>query len=130
MNSLMVFIGVIFGVQGASTTLNKVANSLALNVAKKLPQKALTKGVIYPIVKKVAAAIGVRMTKQIFADTIASAIPVIGSAVSGGLTYAMFKPRSMKLRSNLMSYNLCDPDFYRNHDRYMDSDYKDATGEQ
>lgn len=57
MNMVLVFIGVMFGVQGAATTLQKFANTLAKHVAKKLAQKALTKGTIYPIVKKVATSI-------------------------------------------------------------------------
>lgn len=113
MNFLLIFIGVMFGVQGAATTLNKVANTLAEHIAKKMAQKALTKGTIYPIVKKIATKVGIRMTKQIFADTVASAIPIAGSILSGGLTFAMFKPSCMKLRKNLMGYNLCDPNFYR-----------------
>ena len=113
MNMLMVFLGVMFGVQGAASTLNKVANTLAAHVAKKLSQQALTKGTVYPIVKQIAAKIGIRMTKQIFADSVASAIPVMGSILSGGLTYAMFRPCCMKLRKNLMGYNLCNPEFYR-----------------
>ncbi|ALC04813.1 hypothetical protein CDES_01730 [Corynebacterium deserti GIMN1.010] len=36
-------------------------------VAKKLPQRALPQGTIYPIVKKVAAILGARMTTLIFA---------------------------------------------------------------
>ena len=68
---------------------------------------------VYPIVKQIATTIGIHMTKQVFADTVASAIPVIGSVASGGLTWAMFKPNCIKLQKNLMTYNLCDPDFYR-----------------
>lgn len=113
MNFVMVFLGVMFGVQGAASTLNKLANTIAEHVAKKLAQQALTKGTIYPIMKQIATKIGIRMTKQIFADTVASAIPIVGSLASGGLTYAMFRPGCMKLRRNLMSYNLCDPDYYR-----------------
>lgn len=113
MNFLLLFIGVMFGVQGASSTLMKFANTLAKHVAKKLAQKALTKGTIYPIVKKIALKVGIRMTKQIFADSVASFIPIAGGVLSGGLTFAMFKPCCMKLRKNLMSYNLCDPDYYK-----------------
>lgn len=39
-------------------------------------------------------------------------IPVFGGALSGGLTYAMFKPCRLKPRKNFMSYNLCNPDYY------------------
>ena len=113
MNLLLIFLGVMFGTQGAASTLNKVANTLAAHVAKKLSQQPLAKGTIFPIVKQVATKIGIRMTKQIFADTVASAIPVIGSLMSGGLTYVMFRPCCMKLRRILMHYNLCDPDYYK-----------------
>jgi len=114
MNFLLLFMGVMFGIHGAASILRKFADVLAKHVAKKLAQKTLTKGTIYPVVKKVALNVGIRMTKQIFADSVASAIPVIGGVLSGGLTYAMFKPGCMKLRKNLMSYNLSDPEYYKN----------------
>ena len=113
MDFLMVFLGVMFGVQGASTALNKLADTIAKHIAKKLAQRALTKGTIYPFVKQIATKIGVHMTKQVFADTLTSAIPVLGSLASGGLTWVMFKPYCIKLQKNLMTYNLCDPDYYR-----------------
>lgn len=123
MNYVMLFVGVMFGVQGATSALQKFANTLAKHISKKLAQKALTKGAIYPIVKKVAANVGIRMTKQIFADGVASAVPLLGGALSGGLTYFMFKPGCMKLRKNLMSYNLCNPDYYRT----VDAEFVDIT---
>lgn len=49
---VLVFIGVMFGVQGAASTLRKFADVFAKQVSKKLAQQALTKGTIYPIVKK------------------------------------------------------------------------------
>ena len=112
MNTVLLFLGVMFGVQGAATTLRRFADVLARNVAKKLAQKALTKGTVYPIIKKVATSVGLRMTKQIFADSVASMVPIAGGVLSGGLTFAMFRPCCMKLRKNLRMYNLSDPDFY------------------
>jgi hypothetical protein len=125
MHYILIFVGVMFGVQGAANVLQKFANILETRISKKLAQEALTKGAIYPIVKKVATNVGIRMTKQIFADGVASAVPVLGGALSGGLTYAMFKPGCMKLRKNLMSYNLCDPDYYRT----VDAEFVDVTEE-
>ena len=112
-NQTLVFIGVMFGVQGASSCLNAIANALAKQVSKKLANKALTKGTVYPIVKKTATQVGYRMTKQVFADTVASAIPIAGAVISGGLTLAMFHPGCMKLRGNLMKYNLSNPEYYK-----------------
>lgn len=120
MSQVLVFVGVMFGVQGAATALQKFADAFAKHIAKNLAKKALTKTFYYPIIKKVATKVGVHMTKQIFADTVASAIPVIGGVLSGGLTYVMFKPNCLKLRKNLMSYNLCDPDYYRTFDADFD----------
>lgn len=72
---LILFVGVMFGVQMAQGGVMRVANLVAANVAKKLPQRALTKGVVYPIVKKVAGHLSVKMTKNIFASGVAKAIP-------------------------------------------------------
>ena len=119
MTYMLAFMGVMFGVQGAASVLKEISNALAKRIAKNLARKSLTKTAIYPIVKKVAINIGLRMTKQIYADSVASLIPVVGGALSGGLTYAMFKPACLKLRKNLMSYNLCDPEYYKN---YIDID--------
>lgn len=112
MNTVLLFIGTMFQVQGATTSLSKLASKMAENVAKNLAKKSLTKGTIYPIVREIAKKVGVRMTKQIFADTIASGIPIAGSLLSGGLTYVCFKPNCMKLRKQLMEFNLCDPGYY------------------
>lgn len=113
MNFILVFLGVMFGVQGAGTALNKLADVMATHVAKNLARKALMKGTIYPIVKQIVGKIGIKLTKQVFADTVASGIPIIGSVLSGGLTYAMFKPCCLKLKKKLMTYKLSDPEFYR-----------------
>lgn len=112
-NEILLFVGVMFGVQEAAKVLMVLADVLTKQVAKKLTQKALTKGTVYPIVKTVAKAIGARMTKQIFADGVASFIPVVSGLLSGGLTYALFKPCCVRLRDVLKTYNLCDPDYYR-----------------
>ncbi len=40
---------------------------IAEQVTKELPKKALTHGVVYPMVKKVAKYLGVKMTTQSFA---------------------------------------------------------------
>lgn len=106
---LILFVGVMFGVQLAQGGVTKVAAMIAANVAKKLPQQALTKGVLYPIVKKVAGYLGVSMTKKLFAGGIAKAIPVIGALFSGGLTLGTFLPMSKRLQRHLASLELTKP---------------------
>lgn len=106
---LILFVGVMFGVQIAQGGVAKVANMIAANVAKKLPQQALTQGLIYPIVKKVAGHLGANMTKKIFANGIAKAIPVVGAVLSGGLTLGTFLPMCKRLQKHLASLELTKP---------------------
>ena len=55
-----VFLGVMFGTQAAINAVRKISERLAKQVAASLPRQALTKGVIYPVVKKVATALGAK----------------------------------------------------------------------
>ncbi|MFJ9564826.1 hypothetical protein ACIRQQ_32920 [Streptomyces fuscichromogenes] len=109
MGVLTLFFGVMFGTQSANAAVGKVAEMMAKQVAKKLPQKALTQGVIYPIVKKVAGYIGVQMTKQTFAKSVSKAIPVVGAAISGGLTFATYLPMAKRLKKHLSESELAKP---------------------
>ncbi|MFJ7177543.1 hypothetical protein ACIQXA_14345 [Streptomyces massasporeus] len=109
MGMLTLFFGVMFGTQSANVAVGKVAEMMAKQVAKKLPQKALTKGVIYPVVKKVAAYIGAEMTKQTFAKSVSKAIPVVGAAISGTLTFATYRPMAKRLKRHLADSELAKP---------------------
>jgi len=107
-NMLILFIGVMFGVNAAQAGVTKTAAMIAQQMAKTLPQKALTKGAIYPVVKKVAQILGVRMTTQIFAKGASKVIPVVGAALSGGLTAATFLPMAKRLQKHLVSLPLAN----------------------
>ncbi|MCY1136656.1 hypothetical protein OWR29_01500 [Actinoplanes sp. Pm04-4] len=107
---LTLFVGVMFGTQSANAAVGKVAAELSKTMARRLPQKALTQGVVYPIVRKVAAYVGVEMTKQTFAKTVSKAIPLVGAVVSGGLTLATFLPMANRLKKHLASLSLTKPD--------------------
>ncbi|MEU5364772.1 hypothetical protein ABZ354_14995 [Streptomyces sp. NPDC005925] len=106
---LTLFFGVMFGTQSANAAVGKVAGMMAEQVAKKLPQQALTKGVIYPIVKRVAGYLGVQMTKQTFAKSVSKAIPLVGAVVSGGLTLATYLPMAKRLKKHLSGLELTKP---------------------
>lgn len=112
MNQMLVFLGVMFGVQGANAAVKKVAETFSQKVAKSLAQKALTKGTIYPIVKKIATQLGFKMSKQIFANGVAKIVPVVGGVVTGGLTYATFKPSCKKLMNSFKELPISDPAYY------------------
>ena len=62
--------------------------------------------------KKVAVALGFRMTKDIFAKGVSKVIPVLGGVASGGLTYLTYKPMAIKLRDHLATLKFADVDFY------------------
>ncbi len=113
-NQLTLFIGVMFGVTAATGAVAKLAGNMAMKFEKSLVNKALTKGTIYPIVKKVATTLGVKMTKEVFAKSIGKVIPVIGGVISGGLTYATFKPSALRLEKHLKKLPTADVEFYKN----------------
>lgn len=102
---LILYCGVMFGVSGSSAAVKVLSSAMAKQVAKKLPQKALTKTIYYPIIKKTAALLGVKMTKDTFAKGVSKAIPVVGGVVSGGLTFATMRPMGRRLASTLSEAN-------------------------
>ena len=109
MNTIIICMGVMYGVAGANTALKSMAKALGLGVEKKLISKALTKGTIYPIVKSVAKWFNVRMTKEIFAGFFKKSIPVVGGLIGGGITYLSFKPCCEKLKNTLKDTLLSNP---------------------
>lgn len=98
---LTLFMGVMLGCSAASKAITSLTKKIAVNVVKKLPQEALTKGLIYPIVKQVAKYIGVKITKDIYAKGIGKVIPLIGGVISGAFTYCAFKPSAERLLTKL-----------------------------
>lgn len=110
LNLITICLGTMYGVAGANGALKSIAKALSTGVEKKLINMALTKGTIYPIVKKTASWFGVRMTKRIFAGAIGKAIPVVGGVVGGGLTFATFKPCCDRLKDSLKETRLANPE--------------------
>lgn len=119
MNTLILCMGVMYGVGGASKALQTMAQALGRGVEKKLLNTALTKGAIYPIVKKTAQWFGVKMTKEVFAGFFKKAIPVVGGLAGGALTYATFKPCCEKLKNALKDTILSNPDAHMNDEEII-----------
>lgn len=109
MNTIIVCMGVMYGVAGANTALKTMAKALGKGVEKKLINTALTKGTIYPIVKATAKWFNVKMTKEIFAGFFKKTIPVVGGMIGGGITYATFKPCCERLKKELRETRLANP---------------------
>ena len=100
-NMLTLLVGIMLGAAAANQAIQKAAEGLAGQVAKRLPRMALTKGVIYPLVKQVAKWIGINLTKGTFARGVAKLVPIFGGLASGALTYAMFHPGAKRLQRTL-----------------------------
>lgn len=124
LNIITIFVGVMFGVKVANGAIIKIAQKAALEVEKKVASRALTKGTIYPIVKKIAQILGVKMTKQVFAKAVGKIVPVIGAGVSGGLTYITFNPSAYKLKSRLESLPLAYSGGYEDINDIIDAEFE------
>ena len=109
MNTLILALGVMFGVAGANNAIKAMAKALGVGVEKQLMKKALTKGTIYPFVKSTAKWFGVKMTKEVFSGFFKKAIPVAGGIIGGGITYFSFKPCCDRLKESLMDTLLSNP---------------------
>ena len=102
MYRLILFLGVMMQVGSLNVSLTKFASQTAkVGVAKAIQKQALTKTAWYTPLKKVLGVIGVKVTKSSFAEAVAKGVPVIGGVVSGGLTYATFKPGAVSLKKYL-----------------------------
>lgn len=111
---LTLFVGVMFGVQAANEGVARVATLVSSQLLRTLPQRALTQGVIYPVVKSVSRYLGVQMSKQIFARTVSKLVPIVGAVVSGGVTLATFLPMCHNLKKHLSSSILAVPQMEQN----------------
>lgn len=98
---LTLFVGVMMGAAAANNAIKNVSKAFAVQVVKRLPQKALTKTVYYPIIKQVAKWIGIKLTKDTFAKGVGKTIPILGGIISGGLTAATFRPSAKLLQKKL-----------------------------
>lgn len=91
------YLGAMFGIAGGAALINKAASMAATQAGKKVANKALTKTVWYPVVKKVAAMLGQKITKQTVGSAVTKIVPVLGGVVAGTLTYATFRPMGQRL---------------------------------
>ncbi len=121
LNLLILSMGVMYGAAGANNAIKGMAKALSVGVEKQLVNKALTKGTIYPIVKSVSKWFGVKMTKDVFAGFFKKAIPILGSVIGGGITFATFKPCCVNLKESLRDTQLSNPNLaMSDNDKYID----------
>ena len=100
-NTLLLYLGVMLGVNGAGALLRSGGVTVAKHVMTTVPQKAVAKAGWYPILKKVMKIFGVTLTRRGMAKGMGKAIPILGGVISGGLTYATMKPMGERLQKEL-----------------------------
>lgn len=102
--NLVMLMGVMLGVGSAAGGLSKYAAEVAQHsVSRAIQRQALTKTAFYSPMKKILGVIGIKVTKQSFGAAVGKVVPLVGGAVSGGMTYASFKPGAERLRRYLRS---------------------------
>ena len=99
---VIAYLGAMFGAAGAAALVSSTSKVAGANLGKKVAAQALTKTTWYPLVKKVGAVIGMKITKKSVEKTITKAVPVVGGVLSGGLTYVTFRPMGHRLADTLV----------------------------
>lgn len=109
-NILMIFLGVMFGVNAATAALAKLAAENAAKIGIRVTKKTLTDYAIYNISKKILSWIGVKITKDSVGKAVTKVVPIVGGIVSGGLTVATFMPMAKKLKKQLSKFARMSPE--------------------
>ena len=139
-DTLIAYIGVMFGVQGASEVVRIISTQLSKTALKRLPQKALTKTFYYPIIKNIGKVLSVKITKDTFAKGVSKAIPIVGGVVSGGMTFFSLRPMGKKLQEclseskfnydeNLMKKDVETIENFSENENIIDVEYTDSFDE-
>ena len=116
-SQLILFIGVMSGVGTANKVVTNLFGEVAMRaVAKRVAAKALTKTWYYPLVKKIAAMLGQRMVKATFAKGVSKTVPLLGGAISGGLTLFTFKPMAHKLQKHFSTLAHMSPEEFAKYE--------------
>ena len=117
-NRLILFLGVMSGVQAAGKAVMQFAVEAGPKIGARVAAQPLTKTAWYPILKSVLAAVGIKITKSSVGSFISKAIPVVGGVMSGGLTLVTFKPMAKKLAIFLSKLAQMTPEEF---DEYFES---------
>lgn len=127
-NVIMLYLGVMFGVNAASAALAKLAAANAAKIGARVASKPLTTYAIYNISKKILAWIGVKLTKDTFGKAISKSIPFVSGFLSGGLSVATFLPMARKLQKELSKFAAMSPQDLVEASKAADVILADFTG--
>lgn len=108
--TLTVFVGVMMGASAANKAMTQLSARLSGQVGKRLPRMALTKWGLYRLAKQIAKWVGIRLTKQSFARWVSKAIPLVGGALSGVISWTSFSAMSNRLLKQFQETALAKPE--------------------
>lgn len=110
LNILILCLGVMSGVTGANVAIRAMAKGFGKGLSKKIMSTALTKGTLYPLMKKIANMFSVNLSKKILSAASKNIMPpIVSGIVGGGITYVSFKPCCDKLKESLQDTLLSNP---------------------
>ena len=98
---ITMLIGMAMGADTASKLITEVSERLANQALRRIPGMALTKTAYYPLIKEVGKWIGIRVTKVTVARGVSRVVPVVGGAVSAGITVLSLTSMANRLKSHL-----------------------------
>ena len=96
-NELLLFLGIMSGIGSVEKAIQKICQEVAEGALEKgLASQALN-NVSRKLATTILTKVGLEVTEGNIAKMLSKGIPVFGSAVSGVLTYATFKPMAKRL---------------------------------
>lgn len=125
MNVLLLCLGAMNGIKEAVSAIKGLANGLAKGVGKTIMKTALTKGTIYPIIKKVWNFMGGHMTKELLKSGVSKGILVVGGVISGGVTFFSFQKCCFNFKEAVNDTMLSNPDGHVDDADIIDIGYDD-----
>lgn len=127
--TLLLYLGVMFGVSSAGSAIRVLSSKLAQNMAAKLSKQALTKKSYYIILRKVLLVFGTKLTKRSFARVVGKVIPIIGGFISFGINLAAMKPMANKLKEELSKGVEYSTYQMKKDIDVLDAEFKEVDGE-
>lgn len=102
MNQLMLLMGVMLGVEAAEKAVTSLATTVAQHsMAKAAKRKALMATAESPVRRLILRVLGIKLTEEAASKAVGKMMPLVGGVISGGMTYATFKPSAKRLQAYL-----------------------------
>ena len=106
---ILMLLGAMYGVAEANLIMSELSKQFAGEIARQLPRQALTKTAYYPVIKELCKLLGIRLTKKAFADAVAKIAPLVGGAVSAGVTGLTLRYMARRLKNHLRELEYAKP---------------------